>query len=81
MAKQVTRFEAEDGSLHESHESAITADIAVILGRIGNGSNESLAPGIARKIVESRNEIMAALNELPPKDFIAEPVKEATGNG
>lgn len=66
MAKQVTRFEASDSSLHETLEGAIAADISVILGKIGNGGTESLTPGIARKIVENRDAIIEALNSLPP---------------
>lgn len=66
MAKQVTRFEADDGSLHETHEGAVAADISVIMGKIGNGGTESLTPGIARKIVENRDAIIEALKSLPP---------------
>lgn len=63
MVKQVTRYEASDGTLHATESAAVCAEIAIILGKIGQG--EGLTQGIASTIVEKRVEIMAALGQLP----------------
>jgi len=64
MPEAVTRWKDDAGQVHDSFEEAVIADIARVLGKIGNGEN-SLTPAIARKIVSSRHAIMQMLELLP----------------
>lgn len=64
MAREVTRFEASDGSYHTTLEEAVAAEVARILGKTGNGDS-SLSLGIARTIVERREEMTQCLAQLP----------------
>ena len=66
MAKQVSQWEAEGpGTIHATQEEAVTAEIEQLLGKIGNGSGESLTPGIARTIIANRGELIRRLKNLP----------------
>lgn len=55
MARKGTGFFDEKGRYYRTPEEATIADIAGILGKIGDG--ESLAPGIAQMMLERRPEI------------------------
>ena len=55
MARKGTGFFDEKGRYYRTPEEATIADIAGILGKIGEG--ESLAPGIAQMMLERRPEI------------------------
>jgi hypothetical protein len=53
------------GSIHPTKEEAVMAEIEALLGKIGNGSGESLTPGIARTIVSNRDQLIPILKQLP----------------
>jgi len=55
MAKQGTGFFDRKGNYFRKPEEATIADLAALLGQIGDG--ESLAPGIAYTILDRRKEI------------------------
>lgn len=82
MAKQGTGFFDRKGNYFRKPEEATIADLAALLGQIGDG--ESLAPGIAHTILDRRkdierlfaehdemlieqNRLQAALEALPEK--------------
>lgn len=64
MVKEVTRFEATDGSIHTNIDEAVVHEVSRILGKVGNG-DASLSLGIARTIVERREEMTQCLAQLP----------------
>lgn len=77
MARVTPSYEDNKGELHRSPENATIADLATILGRMGDDGG--MAAGVARLILEKRREIEAAfadydemLRQCPPK---AAPVK------
>ncbi|WP_435417825.1 hypothetical protein WAB17_13300 [Parerythrobacter aurantius] len=57
MARVGTAFFDNRGNFHKTPEEATVADLAALLGKIGDG--ESLAPGIAYMLLERRAEIEA----------------------
>lgn len=57
MAKMGTAFFDNKGQFHKTPEEATVADLASLLGKIGDG--ESLAPGIAYILLEKRADIEA----------------------
>lgn len=61
MAKAGTCYFDGKGGVHKTPEDATKADIAAILGKVGEG--DSLAPGIATIIMEKRSEIERVLRE------------------
>ena len=61
MAKLGTALFDANGTVHKTPEAATESDIAAVLGKVGEG--ESLAPGIARTILQKRAEIEALFAE------------------
>ena len=55
MAHRGTGFFDTRGNYHKTPEDATIADLAGILGKIGDG--DSLAPGIAQMLLQRRTEI------------------------
>ena len=55
MAHRGTGFFDARGNYHKTPEDATIADLAGILGKIGDG--DSLAPGIAQMLLDRRPEI------------------------
>ncbi|QPC99778.1 MULTISPECIES: hypothetical protein [Qipengyuania] len=55
MAHRGTGFFDTRGHYHKTPEDATIADLAALLGKIGEG--ESLAPGIAMTLLDRRSEI------------------------
>lgn len=62
------------GQLHPTKEAALFVEIERLLGHVGTG--ESLAPGIARLLVERRNRLMPLL-----KAFDGAGAVNASGGG
>lgn len=62
MAKAAQYFEDDKGQPHKTPEAAIASDLAGILGKVGEG--ESIAPGIARTLIEKRELIEGAFAQL-----------------
>lgn len=62
MAKIATAFFDNRGNLHPTAESAVLADLTVILGRIG--AESAFTAGLAQRIFEKRAEIEALFSEL-----------------
>lgn len=58
MAKAIEAYRDERGNLHHSPASAIVADIAAALGRVGDEGG--LTVGVAKLIMEKRAEIEQA---------------------
>ena len=58
MARAVEAYQDERGNLHDSPTSAIVADIAAALGRVGEEGG--LTNGVAKLILEKRSEIEQA---------------------
>lgn len=61
MAKEVASYADDKGNLHKTPEGATKADLATLLGKLGEG--ESLAPGIAAHIFEKRKELERIFKE------------------
>jgi hypothetical protein len=62
MAKAIEAYRDERGALHHSPESAIVADIAAALGRVGDEGG--LTVGVAKLILEKRAEIEQAFADF-----------------
>jgi hypothetical protein len=62
MAKAIEAYQDERGNLHDSPTSAIVADIAAALGRVGDEGG--LTNGVAKLILEKRSEIEQAFADL-----------------
>jgi len=62
MATAVTAYRDSRGTLHLDLSSAIVADIAAVLGRVGDEGG--LTQGVAKLILEKRSEIEAAFADL-----------------
>lgn len=71
MPEAVTCWKDDAGQVHDSFEEAVIADIARVLGKIGNGEN-SLTPAIARMIVANRGAIMEMLELLPDQPLVGD---------
>lgn len=61
MAKSGTCYFDAKGGVHKTPDDATKADLAAILGKVGEG--DSLAPGIATIILDKRSEIERVLRE------------------
>ena len=83
MARAIEAYKDERGNLHDSPASAIVADIAAALGRVGDEGG--LTNGVAKLILEKRSEIEQAfadfdmLNEGAPEfgDVVDHPLRKA----
>ena len=62
MAKAIEAYQDERGNLHDSPTSAIVADIAAALGRVGDEGG--LTNGVAKLILEKRPEIERAFADF-----------------
>jgi len=62
MASIIEAYKDGRGHLHLDPSSAIVADIAAVLGRVGDEGG--LTQGVARWILEKRSEIEAAFADL-----------------
>ena len=55
------------GQLHPTKEAALLVEIERVLGRFGNANgSESLAPGLARLLVEKRAQLVPLLEAFGP---------------
>jgi hypothetical protein len=61
MAKRVTAFEDNRSNLHRTPDAATKADLALVLGRVGEGGGQT--DGLAALIIEKRAEIEAVFAE------------------
>lgn len=62
MAKAIQAFRDERGHLYDSPDTAVVADIAAVLGRVGDEGG--LTSGVAKLILEKRKEIEKAFADL-----------------
>ncbi|AIT81903.1 hypothetical protein [Novosphingobium pentaromativorans] len=62
MASVIEAYRDEKGNLHHEASSAIIADIAAALGRVGDEGG--LTEGVARLILEKRAAIEKAFGDL-----------------
>jgi hypothetical protein len=62
MAQVIQAFQDERGHLHDSPDTAVVADIAAALGRVGDEGG--LTNGVAKLILEKRQEIEKAFADL-----------------
>ncbi len=62
MAKAIEAYQDGRGNLHDSATSAIVADIAAALGRVGDEGG--LTNGVAKLILEKRSEIEQAFADF-----------------
>lgn len=61
MARKTQSYEDSKGNLYRRPEDATKADLAALLGKVGDG--ESLAPGIAATLLAKREEIEKVFRE------------------
>jgi hypothetical protein len=61
---EVTAFLDSAGAMHRLKEDALLSDLERAVGKIGNG--EGLTQGIARKLVDNRDEIIELLGQFGP---------------
>ena len=66
MAQAIEAYEDARGNLHDSPTSAIVADIAAALGRVGEEGG--LTNGVAKLILEKRGEIEQAFSDFDRLD-------------
>jgi len=62
MATVISAYKDSRGNLHLDPSSAIVADIAAALGRVGDEGG--LTQGVAKLVLEKRSEIEAAFADL-----------------
>ena len=62
MARAIEAYQDGRGNLHDSPTSAIVADIAAALGRVGEEGG--LTNGVAKLILEKRSEIEQAFADF-----------------
>jgi hypothetical protein len=62
MAQAIQAFRDERGHLYNSPDTAVVADIAAALGRVGDEGG--LTNGVAKLILEKRKEIEKAFADL-----------------
>jgi len=62
MARVIEAYRDERGNLHHNATSAIVADIAAALGRVGDEGG--LTNGVAKLIIEKRREIEKAFADF-----------------
>lgn len=70
MAKVVTAYADNSGAIHASPLDAILVDLSTVLGRIG--AEAGLTTGVARLILEKREEIEEIFAEFDAMDACAE---------
>jgi hypothetical protein len=58
--REVPAWTDSTGALHPSKDAALTVELERALGRIGQGET-SIAPGIAKMLVEKRDQIIPLL--------------------
>ena len=81
MARAIEAYQDDRGNLHDSPTSAIIADIAAALGRVGDEGG--LTNGVAKLILEKRSEIEQAfadfdsLGGVPFSEVIDHPTRQA----
>jgi len=83
MARAIEAYQDERGNLHDSPTSAIVADIAAALGRVGEEGG--LTNGVAKLILEKRSEIEQAFADYdsleqgcaPVSEVIAHPTRQS----
>jgi hypothetical protein len=82
MARAIEAYRDDRGNLHNSPTSAIVADIAAALGRVGDEGG--LTAGVAKLILDRRVEIekafadLDALGESAPKGQVVDhPMRRA----
>ncbi len=63
--KPVQAWVDSKGHLHPTKEAALYVEIERLLGHVGSG--ESLAPGIARTLVEKRGQLALLLGAFEPE--------------
>jgi hypothetical protein len=63
MAKQAPAYFDEKGNYHNTLIEATISDLSAILGKTGEGQYDSLAPGLAKVILEKEEEIFRILTE------------------
>ena len=71
MAKASEAYRDERGNLHDSPTSAIIADIAAALGRVGDEGG--LTNGVAKLILDKRSEIEQAFADFDALDQVDAP--------
>lgn len=54
------------GVVHPTKEGALMAELERALGRTGNGAGESMAPGLARRMVDQRDILIPLLEAFGP---------------
>ncbi len=59
---EVSSWKDSQGVIHPTKEAALLAEIERAIGKVGNG--ESLTPGIARTLVENREQLIELLSEF-----------------
>lgn len=64
--KPVQSWVDSKGHFHPTKEAALFNEIERLLGHVGAG--ESLAPGIARVLVEKRRQLVPLLNAFEPAE-------------
>ncbi len=62
----VEAWRDSNGTMHATKEAALTAEIERVLGRVGNGGSASVAPGMARTIIDQRAALMPLLEAFGP---------------
>lgn len=72
MAREVTAWYDDKGTLHASKEAALLSDIEAALGKIGDG--KGFTPGLAKLIADNRDQLMPILQQFDP---VAPPAESA----
>ena len=63
MATSGTAYFDAKGAYFKTPTDATISDLAAILGKVGNGDGDGLAPGIAKTLLDKRAEIEAIFAE------------------
>lgn len=69
---KIVAYKDARGTIHETMEGCLAADLELALGKIGNGDS-SMTSGIAKAIIERREQIMPILRQFPGIDQAAAP--------
>lgn len=80
MARTGTGFFDNKGNFFKTARDATVSDLASLLGKIGDG--ESLAPGIAIKLLEKRGEIeqiFAEHDQMLEEEAVIRALREGEG--
>ena len=62
MAKETNCYADNCGTIHDTPEGAVVADIAIALGRLS--ADAGIAGGVAKLVLEKRAEIETAFSDL-----------------